>query len=53
MNNWLMTISAGSIVLMLLENIVVGSGLKKTAKFGLGLIFMVVFLQPVIEFLTS
>lgn len=51
MYEWLMSISAGGIILFFLECLLGESGVKKTVRFAFGLVFMVVVLAPLLGWL--
>lgn len=53
MNDWLLTICAFSAVLMLVEGILSEGSTKKTVRFVLSLLFMLIILKPVINIIAE
>ena len=53
MKEWLLSLSAAAVVMLLLEYLITGDAMQKTVKFALSLLFMLLILSPIIALLHS
>lgn len=53
MKEWLLSLSAAAVVMLLLEYLIVGDSMKKTVKFALSLLFMLLVLSPIVTLLQT
>lgn len=53
MKEWLLSLSAAAVIMLLLEYLIVGDSIKKTVKFALALLFMLLVLSPIVTLLKT